>query len=85
MKSFYHFVCKRRKLFVLLFLIAAFISGYCQSFVQVNYNMNDYLPENSASTIALNTMNEQFDTAIPNARIMVKAKDKKEALEMKEK
>ncbi len=84
MKSFYHFVCKRRKIFVFAFLVFALICGVLRGFVKVNYDMNDYLPESTASTIALNKMYEEFDQAIPNARIMVKAKDKKEAIEMKE-
>lgn len=85
MKSFYHFVCKKRKMFVFAFLTFTLICGVLRGFVKVNYDMNDYLPESSASTIALDVMNEEFDQAIPNARIMVKAKDKKEAIGMKKK
>lgn len=85
MKSFYHFVCKRRKIFVLVFLTLTLVCGVLKGLVKVNYDMNDYLPESTASTIALNAMNKEFDQAIPNARVMVKVKDKKEAVEMKEK
>lgn len=46
--------------------------------------MNDYLPETSPSTVALDVMNEEFDVAIPNARVMIKVEDKKEALDYKE-
>ena len=46
--------------------------------------MNDYLPETCQSTISLDVMNEEFDGAIPNARVMVKAEDQKEAIKIKE-
>lgn len=85
MKSFYHFVCKRRKIFVFVFLTLTLVCGVLRGLVKVNYDMNDYLPESAASTIALNAMNKEFDQAIPNTRVMVKVKDKKEAVEMKEK
>lgn len=85
MKKFYHLVCKYRKIILIFFLIVATVCGVLRNLVQVNYDMNDYLPADSASTIALNTMNKEFNQAIPNARVMVKAKDKKEAIQMKKK
>ena len=42
-----------------------------QAFVSVNYNMADYLPENSPSTKAMDIMDEEFDGAVPNTRIMI--------------
>lgn len=46
--------------------------------------MNEYLPEDSASTVALNLMNEEFDGGVPNARVMVKDVTVPEALEYKD-
>lgn len=68
-----------------VFLVAAVICGYCKNLVKVDYDMNDYLPESSPSTVALDVMNQEFDGAIPNARVMLKVEDKKEALDYKEK
>lgn len=34
--------------------------------------MNDYLPPDTASTLALNAMNAEYDGGVPNARVMVK-------------
>lgn len=85
MKKFYGGVIKCRYLLMALFLAAAIFCGYCKQFVKVDYDMNDYLPESSPSTVSLNEMNAEFDGAIPNARVMIKAKDQKEALEWKEK
>lgn len=69
------------------FLICAVICIYLQTQVSVNYDMNDYLPEDTASTVSLDKMEEEFGSGIPNARVMVKdvtisqAMKKKEALE----
>ena len=40
--------------------------------VRVNYDMVDYLPEDSKSTISLNLMQEQFDKSPSNVRVMLK-------------
>ena len=85
MKKFYEGVLKARVVLIILFLIAAGICGYCKQFISVNYDMNSYLPEDAPSTKALNVMEEEFDGAIPNARVMVKDVTQKEALKYKEK
>jgi uncharacterized protein len=85
MKKFYHYICKYRNVFVVLFLILTVVCGIMRNFVEVDYDMNDYLPEECSSTISLNLMNQEFDSAIPNARVMVKAKDKEEAVSIKKK
>lgn len=85
MKKFYSGVIKCRYGIMVLFVIAALLGGYCRNLVKVDYDMNDYLPETSPSTVALDVMNEEFDGAIPNARVMIKVEDKKEALDYKEK
>ena len=53
--------------------------------VRVNYDMNDYLPEDAPSTVALDVMNGEFEGGIPNARIMIKNVSISQALEYKEK
>lgn len=85
MKKFYSGVIKCRHVIMAVFLVAAVICGYCKNLVKVDYDMNDYLPESSPSTVALDVMNQEFDGAIPNARVMLKVEDKKEALDYKEK
>lgn len=85
MKKFYSGVIKCRHVIMAVFLVAAVICGYCKKLVKVDYDMNDYLPETSPSTVALDVMNQEFDGAIPNARVMIKVEDKKEALDYKEK
>ena len=83
MKRFYSGVIRFRYGIMIFFFIAAILGGCCKKMVKVDYDMNDYLPESSPSTVALDVMDQEFGGAIPNARVMVKAKDKKEALDYK--
>lgn len=85
MKKFYDGVIKMRVILIILFLIAAGICGYCRQFISVNYDMNSYLPEDAPSTVAMDVMQEEFDGAIPNARVMIKNVSQQEALKYKEK
>lgn len=65
------FIIKQRKLVITIFVVATVISAIASLFVKVNYSMMDYLPEDSASTIALDVMDEEYKQAPPNARAMV--------------
>lgn len=56
-----------------------------RNFVEVNYNMKDFLPADSPSTVSLKVMEGEFDGGIPNARVMVKGVTVPEALEYNEK
>lgn len=85
MKKIGTFVVNHTKLIVALFFAAAVICTFLRQFVGVNYEMSDYLPSESPSTVALDTMEEEFDGGIPNARVMVKDVTIPEALEYKEK
>ena len=55
----------------------------CKPFIAVNYDMNDYLPPDSASTIALDTMEREYEGGIPNARVMIENVSVAEALQYK--
>ncbi|MGN1404185.1 MAG: RND family transporter [Ruminococcus sp.] len=85
MKKFYEKIIARPKLIIAIFLVLAILGAVCKGFVSVNYDMNDYLPEDSKSTISLDVMGEEFDGGIPNARVMIKDVTIPEALEYKEK
>ena len=84
MKKFYEQVIRYRYVIMVIFAVAAVICAFCRQFIQVNYDMTDYLPPSAASSVSLDVMSEEFDGAIPNARVMVKAADRREALAMKE-
>ena len=84
MRKFYTWVVNHRKLVLTVFTLAFIICAVCKTQISVNYDMNDYLPEDSASTVALDLMNEEFDGGVPNARVMVKDVTVPEALEYKD-
>ena len=53
--------------------------------VAVNYDMTDYLPDSTKSTVSLQIMETEFEGGIPNARVMLHNITIPEALEYKEK
>jgi predicted RND superfamily exporter protein len=74
----------RHKVAVCIMFATATAICLCMALrVSVNYNMVDYLPEKAPSTIALKTMNDAYDKAVPNLRVMVKGVGIPEALEYK--
>ena len=84
MKKFYQKVINHPKLILILFSVLLIVSIACKPLISVNYDMNDYLPPDSPSTIALDRMSEEFDGGIPNARIMIEDVTIPEALAYKE-
>lgn len=84
MKQFYNGVVKHRRLILVAFALMAIVCVFLQKLVAVNYDINDYLPEDTKSTVALEVMQEEFDGGIPNARVMVHDVTIPEALEYKE-
>ena len=84
MKSFYQTVVRLRKGIIVLFLLAAAVCAVLKQYVAVNYDMNDYLPEDAPSTVSLDVMQEEYDGGIPNARVMIRNLSISEALDYKE-
>lgn len=83
-EKFFSYVIRFRVFIILLFLTAAACCAYASGFVAVNYDMNDYLPKESPSTVALDKMDSEFDGAIPNARVAVKDVTYAQAIDYKE-
>lgn len=67
--------------FFILFILCIVLS----KMVAVNYDMNDYLPPETKSTVSLEVMQEEFEGGILNARVMIRNVSIPEALEYKEK
>lgn len=84
MRKFYTSITNHTKLIIVIFLALFFLCFFLQNYVTVNYDMNDYLPESSYSTVSLEIMEEEFDGGIPNARVMIRDISIPEALEYKE-
>jgi len=85
LKKFYKKVVSYPKINIAVFAIIFVICILCKQLISVNYDMNDYLPSDSASTVALEVMEEEFGSGIPNARVMIQNVTVPEALEYKEK
>lgn len=84
MRKFYQKVTNHPKLVLILFSVLLIVSIVCKPLISVNYDMNDYLPADSPSTVALDRMTEEFDGGIPNTRIMIEDVTIPEALAYKE-
>lgn len=78
-------ITRHKKLVIAIFLVATVISAVLILGVSVNYDLTDYLPEDSESTIALDLMYEELGSGVPNTRVMVRNLTLTGAVEMKEK
>ena len=85
LERFYTGVVRFRKIIFVLFIVLAVAGALMRPLVGVNYDMKDYLPEESLSTRALNVMQKEFGGNMPNCRVMIKDVSYREALQYKEK
>src|SRR5699024_63103 len=73
-------IIKHKKSIVIVTAIITLICVGLQFFVSVNYDMKDYLPEDSPSTEAMDIMEDEFSSSVPNANVMMKNMTVQEAL-----
>lgn len=85
MKKFYSWIVNHTKFIFIFYAVVLVVCIFCSQFVDVNYDINDYLPQDTASTVALDVMDEEYEGGITNARIMVSDVSIADALEYKEK
>lgn len=76
-------ILKQKKLILIVFAMMALVCVVLQAFVKKNYNMIDYLPQESQSTKALKLMSEEFTQSMPNASVMVRGVSIMEAVDYK--
>lgn len=84
MNKFYSGLVKHPKLVLVLFVIAFLASVVCSGLVSVNYEIADYLPPGTASTVSLELLNQEFGGGVPNARVMLRDVTIPEAMEYKQ-
>ena len=84
MKKFYSWIVNHSKIVFTFYGIVLVVCIICNNFVDVNYDINDYLPQDSASTVAIDVMEEEYEGGITNARVMVSSVSVADALEYKE-
>lgn len=82
-EKFFTGVVKHKRAVIALFVLAAIVGALLRPLVEINYDMNDFLPDGVASSTALDVMDEQFGGDIPNARVMVEVSGVAEALDYK--
>ena len=78
-------ILKYKKSIVITFLLLTIISAVVQFGVPVNHDMVDYLPDDTPSIESMDVMDEEFDGAVANTRVMMKDVSIQEALNFKEK
>ena len=77
-------IIAHRKGVVALFVCLALACACLIPFVDTNYDMVDYLPESAQSTTAVQIIDEEFSTGMPNADVMVCDVTLPQALDIKE-
>lgn len=85
MKKVFRWILQHKLIIVLIFTIGLVIGAFLKIQVKVDYDMNDYLPDSSPSTVAITQMKKEFGGGIPNARVMIANVTIPEALKYKEK
>lgn len=73
---------KHPKTISIIYAVLIVISIISYPKIEVNYNINDYLPRNSDSTVSLDKMKEEYDELIPNLRVMLEDVTINETLDM---
>lgn len=85
MKKLFIWILLHKRRIVSIFAISLILCAFLKTQVSVDYDMNDYLPDSSPSTVAITLMEQEFGGGIPNARVMISNVSVPEALKYKEK
>ncbi len=85
MRRFYEKITARPKLVLIIFVCITAVCAVLGETVSVNYDINDYLPPDTPSTVSIDVMNSEFDGGIPNARVMVRDVTVAQAMDYKRK
>ena len=80
MQKFFSGVVRFKKTIISFFFLLTIICLFLAQKVAVNYDINDYLPDDTHSTVSINIMENEFEGGIPNARAMVSDDSIPEAL-----
>ena len=76
-------IIRCRGLILALFIVLSLISGYLATKVQTNFDLSSYLPKDVASTVAIETMMDEYQQDIPNVEVGIPDLTISEALEAK--
>ena len=79
---FTHAFLRHRVPVMIAFAVATVIAALCIPQVKINYSMTDYLPKESASTRAIDTMEDVFGAGVPNVRVYAEGLDLAQAKQL---
>ena len=82
MQKLCNFIVDKRKIFFVVFLVLSVVCAGLTTLVKVNYNLSDYLPDDSETKVAMEVLYDEFGD---NGTLTVMASDLslKESLEFK--
>ncbi|MBQ8129983.1 MAG: MMPL family transporter [Clostridia bacterium] len=84
MHKLYSAIVQRRRRVMALYAIIVAVCLVFWTQVRVDYDIIDYLPDTAASTVAIDTLREEYEGGIPNCRVMIRDTDVPGALRYKE-
>ncbi len=84
MNNLFETTTKNRKIILITFIALALLSAVLMLGVTINYNLVDYLPQDTRSTEGLRIMEEEFNEDLSNARIMLRNVSLQETLTFKQ-
>ena len=84
-EKLFKWIVRHRRPIIAFYVVVAGICLFLRQFVGVNYDITSYLPDAAPSTIALDTMGDEFKGDIPNCRVMVPNVSIAQALNYKDK
>ena len=64
MRKFYEWIVEHTKTVLTAFLVLTVLSIFMKDLVEVDYDINDYLPEDAPSTVALDVSNSRIRSSI---------------------
>lgn len=85
MGRFFEKILDHKKAVVAIYAAALVLCIFLSQTVSVNYNLLDYLPAASPSTIAVDVLNDEYSGGYPNARVMASDITLPEAAALKQK
>ncbi|OQB24328.1 MAG: Membrane protein YdfJ [Firmicutes bacterium ADurb.Bin182] len=83
MRSIADRILKYRKTILIGFFMLCIASVFLMTGVRINYDLSEYLPDSTPSTLALEQMRKSFGSDLPNMRVIVPDLSIAQALELK--
>ncbi|MGI6157928.1 MAG: efflux RND transporter permease subunit [Saccharofermentanales bacterium] len=83
MNKLAQFIVRRKAWILAVFAVMIALNGFFATRVTVNFDIFSYVPEEAPSTIAIDTMDQEYEQSIPNAEVAIPNMTIREALAKK--